>query len=142
MVVANAAPANLNWVEARGACKLSTVFEQLRADVMSDIEQRHNLRKATVPEVNGAFGYRFEIVRSSNSFTVLLHAGGIHKKSVTFILADAHIEVQNENSKLFDATIGLNDRGECTFRVKEQECYSWQIRKMALEELFFNFVTI
>ena len=36
---------------------------------------------------------------------------------------------------MFDATLTLNDKGECRLKIGEKELDFWQFRKLALEDL-------
>jgi hypothetical protein len=128
---------NFDWVRARKLCSLGTIFEMLRLSVKDDIDTRNSMRKPITPDVPGVFMYRFDMAGNGRNFTVILTGEKIHK-SVTFALADTFIEIQNESAVMFKATIGLNDDGECTFRIDGQDRNSWQLRKMALEGLFFS----
>jgi hypothetical protein len=38
----------------------------------------------------------------------------------------------------FTGALTLNNNGECRLRVKDEELEQWQVRRMALEELFFG----
>jgi hypothetical protein len=119
-----------DWVTERSLCSLPKVYEKLRLDIQRDVKTRNALRSPTEQ-------YVFETVGNGGSFAVLLHANKVHK-SITFSLGDKCIEVQNENAKMFDATVGLNDDGECMLLVNGQERRLWQVRKLALEQLFFG----
>ena len=130
-----------DWVKARQDCSLGAGFELLKMSIVHDIETRNLMRKPYIPEVTTAFLYKFQLVTSGNSFAVVLdgQGTGLHK-AVKFTLTDARIEVRNDAGSMFNATVGLNDEGECTFFVDDKERASWHLRKMALEELFFRFV--
>lgn len=128
---------DFDWVRARKLCSLGTAFEALKLAVKSDIETRNAMRGPSIPDVPTAFMYKFEMASGSTSFTVILTGHRIHE-AVTFVLTDAGIEVQSQNAKMFTATVSLNDEGECAFVVDGHERQSWQVRKLALEQLFFN----
>jgi hypothetical protein len=125
-----------DWVTARKNCCLGTVFEALKLSIKGDIEKRNLMRKPYLEDIPNAFMYKFDMTGTSKSFAVILTGQGIHG-SVTFVLSDSCIEVQSESAVMFRATIGLNDDGDCAFYVNGQERQSWQIRKEALEKLFF-----
>jgi hypothetical protein len=135
-MVAESVPENFDWVKARKLCSLGTAFEILRLFVKGDIDTRNSMRKSYIPDVN-AFMYKFDITGNDRNFTVILTGQKLHK-SVTFTLTEACIEVQSESATMFKTTVGLNDEGECAFFVGGQERKSWQIRKMALDQLFFD----
>ena len=43
-------------------------------------------------------------------------------------------------TKVFHATVGLNDAGQCVLYVDGKERSSWHVRKLALDHLFFAIV--
>jgi hypothetical protein len=120
-----------DWVTARSLCSLRKVFETLTLEVQGDIETRNNLRP------DGA-QYKFNFVRKENAATVFLEANTPHW-FVKFILLDKKIEVRDQNDKLmFETTVTLNNEGECRLLVKSMEYTLWQVRKLALEQMFFS----
>jgi hypothetical protein len=108
----------------------------LGLEIQQDVDTRNAMRPA-IPQFG--FEYAFEMVGDEKSFTVHLHAYKVHK-SVSFTLADGRIEVQDANAKVFHATVGLNDAGECVLYVDGKERSSWHVRKLALDHLFFAIV--
>jgi hypothetical protein len=58
---------------------------------------------------------------------------------VTFSLAEHAILVRNDRGDLmFEITVAFRDDGQCRLAVNEKERDSWQVRRMALEELMFQ----
>jgi hypothetical protein len=58
---------------------------------------------------------------------------------VYFKLENNNISVRDEEHVLlFEATVGLNDVGECKPKINGQEREVWQMRRMSLEKLFFE----
>jgi len=43
-----------------------------------------------------------------------------------------------DGKKILEATLTLNDSGECRVKIGGQEYELWQMRKKALENLFFK----
>jgi len=125
-----------DWVTERSLCSLARVFERLGLEVQQDVDVRNAMRPA-IPQFG--FEYAFEMVGDEKSFAVHLHAYKL-EKSVTFSLADGYIEVQDANARKFQATVGLNDAGDCKLYIDGQERTSWHLRKLALDQLFFGFV--
>jgi hypothetical protein len=95
------------------------------------------MREPYPQEYGGGFKYKFDFIGASKKFTALVHGHSLHK-TVSFSLADNWIEIQPDNSPMFKATVGLNDEGECVLDVDGEQRYPWQVRKMALEDLFFG----
>ena len=60
--------------------------------------------------------------------------------SVLFTLARSVIRVSEgeTNTPVFNVGIGLNSDGDCRFKVGDKECDSWEVRRKALEEMFFK----
>jgi len=125
---------NFDWVTARYSCSLTNVFETLKLQIQKDVEIRNKLS----PE---RADYVFKIITKADIFTVFLE-GNVTHWGVKFILSSKTvktIEVRDENDKLMiEATVTLNDDGECRLQVNGQERELWQVRKMALEKLFFS----
>lgn len=130
-------PENLDWVKARNECSASQMFERLRLEIGSDIATRN----AQLP-AGSAFTFTLEMF--NGSFSVIRKAAG-DSPAVIFSRKGEEITAKStEDGKLlFTATVTLNDLGECKFRIKDEqkqqaEKYSWQLRRMALQELFFD----
>jgi hypothetical protein len=121
-------PEHLDWIAARAKCSIEQVFESLRGQVKKDVEARNLL-----PDHS-----RFNVHFSGDTFTVMRGDGG-GLKSVVFALPGKYIEIQNgDRQVLFTASLTLNDAGECKLKVDERELELWQVRRRALEELFFG----
>jgi hypothetical protein len=123
-------PPQFDWVTQRSACTLPKVFAALRQQVEADVKTRNDLRPNYAP-------YEFSLTENIEQFAVILKAKDV-SRSVTFRLADNAISVHDDkDAPIFQVTIAFNDRGECKLYVNEQERESWQIRRMALENLLF-----
>jgi hypothetical protein len=118
-----------NWVKERGKCSPSLAFERLRGEVRQDVEDRNAIR-GPIP----SHAYLFQS-DSSTSFTVILSGNQLHS-SVRFLLSGEVISVEIHEQRL-DATLTLQDTGECVFKLGREEVGFWQFRKRALEKLFF-----
>jgi hypothetical protein len=127
----------MNWVNERAKCSLGQMFEQLKADVQSDIDARNKCFAQNV-------GFSFKMISSqSNRFAVLKDYANetFANRSILFMLDSRGIKVTNpanNNAEILNATITFNDLGECRFKVNGKERESWQLRKEALEDLFFQ----
>lgn len=122
---------NLDWVTARSLCSLATVFETLKLQVQQDVETRNKLRPENAH-------YKFNFVTKGDRFTVFLEANLPHW-SVQFKLSDKSIQIHDEGDNLLmEATVTLNDDGECRLRINGTERELWQVRKTVLERLFFS----
>lgn len=111
------------------------VFMQLYQDSKTDAEKATKLQPDPLPGRNRK---AFEAALSStgNLFTVYSTDG--RRRPIEFSLRENRIEVQTA-SDLLALTIALDNQGKCKIRVnKGDELDGWQVRKMVLEELFFD----
>ncbi|HEY2461596.1 MAG TPA: hypothetical protein VGI16_12350 [Candidatus Acidoferrum sp.] len=122
-------PEELNWIKARSACSLAYMYEKLRLQILEDIDLQNKLPGHA----------RFDMKTGNADFSVMTYSvEGI--KSMQFSLVMPHtIRVNNGDGALkFEATLTLNDAGECKLRIDGKELELWQIRRRALEDLFFE----
>jgi hypothetical protein len=120
-----------NWVTQRSQCSFPNVFKDLRLQVEEDVKTRNALRPNNAP-------YQFSVADAGDGFTVGLEAGDFHK-SVLFSLAEHAIVVKDDaGNPMFEVTLTFNDAGECRLHVQDKELESWQVRRMALEDLLFR----
>lgn len=136
-------PDDFDWVAAQAKCSTESMFEQLRTRVRADVQHR-----------NGVFNHedqwRFEFHDDGDEFEVvrLLSSGsaqpsGRHAPRVTasvrFARTGRRIHVQGEDVDVeFVAVVTLDVSGQCRFAVGEAVYADWEIRRMALEQLFFE----
>ena len=59
-------------------------------------------------------------------------------RSVVFELVDEGIRVRDDQKVSFIATATISNERICKLKVDDQEYEFWQVRKMALENLFFG----
>jgi hypothetical protein len=122
---------NFDWVAARSACSIGSVFEQMQADIAADV-QAANLQRET-----GA-NYGYKVFNEHALTSVYLEGNRVHGKRVFFKQGEAGISIENEKGLMFQATLILTDSGQCRFLVDGTEKEFWQVRRMALEDLFFG----
>jgi hypothetical protein len=124
-------PAKFDWVTERSSCSLPKVFKTLRLQVEEDVKSRNALRPDNSP-------YEFSLAENAGDFTVRLEAKDL-RQSVTFSLAEHAISVRDDKGNpIFDVTLTFTDEGKCRLNVNNQPREFWQVRRMALEELFFR----
>ena len=131
------APDAFDWVSAQAACTPAAMFERLRVGVKQDVETR-----------NGLVGLddeaRFEFSEDSEAFDVTRLEGSRFGKPaiaalVRFERAGRRINVHGEDVDVdFTAILTLDPAGQCRFVVGEALYTEWEIRRMALELLFFD----
>ena len=122
---------DFNWVKERAECSLGLVFAKLTAEIQDDVEKRNQAPQEARP-------VKFATGSISGNHIVVVKEGRFNK-GVTFRLTQDCIEVLDDAERpMFEATLTLNDDGECRFKIGGQEVESWQLRKKALEDLFFK----
>jgi hypothetical protein len=129
-------PKELDWVKERAACTLINMFRSLEAAVSADIETAQSISGGRpVLKFASHSGKTFSVTRM---FEPNLPFG----ESVAFICEQDAINVQWRDSKsntpMFEATVTLDNDGNCKFRVGEQTLEQWQVRRLALEKLVFG----
>src|SRR5687767_15144652 len=144
LMSADHASDDFDWVGAQAKCSTQSMFEQLRARIQADVQNR-----------NGIFDrddhWRFEFHSDADEFEVtrLVGASGGAQPpgrgaprvtgSVRFVRNGRRIHVQGEDVDVdFVAVVTLDPTGHCRFAVGEAVYVDWEIRRMALEQLFFE----
>ncbi|HEY5176290.1 MAG TPA: hypothetical protein VII95_12075 [Terriglobales bacterium] len=127
----NGKMSNFDWVSARGACSIRKVFEQLKLGAMDDVRAINALRAGLVCDMaDNSTGDFFSVFREGNG-----------SRTVKFSSAsDDEITITNSTGMNLRVTLTLNNQGDCKLRIvgKDEELEQWQVRRMALEELFFG----
>ena len=124
-------PQELNWVDARAECSLAEMFKSLELGVHEDVERRVSLLK---PEEQ----LMFRAVSRARRFSVVCESNEFEPRAVDFSCTGREITVSAGGEVKFTATIALANSGRCKFIVNEKELEQWQVRRMALEDLFFD----
>jgi hypothetical protein len=120
-----------DWVTERSSCTLPKVFSMLRMQVEDDVNIRNAQRMKNS-------SYKFLVKEDVGEFTVLLEAEAI-SRSVIFKLGDRAIVVHGEDGDpIFEVTLSFDHQGECLLSVGNERRDFWQVRRMALENLFFR----
>jgi hypothetical protein len=123
-----------SWVMARYACSPFEVYKQLQMGCERDVSERDETRRPPPKDP-----FIFKIASSGDSFLVWLEGDRI-SSSVEFRWTEKGISVRDNNKKPFlEATLTLNDEGECRLKVGTDSLTCWQFRRRSLEDLFFNF---
>ena len=128
---------DFDWVTVRYSCSPAAVFQKVRLEVEEDVRKRNE----QCPKDRG---YEFSVVigHSATAFTVLVSGDSIDQKVVKFSLTRRGITVHKDGSSKpnIEASLTLNNDGECRLKIDDSEYDFWQFRRMALEELFFEAV--
>ena len=137
-------PDDFDWVAAQAKCSTESMFEQLRTRIRADVQHRNGVFNH---EDQWRFefhddGDEFEVVRLVSSGTAQpagRHAPPRVTASVRFVRNGRRIHVQGEDVDVeFVAVVTLDVSGQCRFAVGEMVYADWEIRRMALEQLFFE----
>lgn len=134
-------PQELDWVKVRAACSLVKVFKELHTGAIQDVEQmnlehKSNALKPSFGTTDGSAGTVFMVFQEGTP-----HPGFSEAQSRTgrFSLRDDRIEIRGVSCSVeMTITLTINDKGRCKLRVGGQDLEQWQVRKMALEDLFFG----
>ena len=126
----NKLPDNFDWVRERAACSVAAVFRRLQSEVEQDIQ--------AVNAVLGLDENQFCVSAnaSRDSFVVSReeHTGG----EVRFWRGSNEIQIKRNDRPDLVVTVTLKDDGQCRLKMSTgEEVEPWQLRRMALEELFF-----
>lgn len=131
----------LDWVNAFSGCSLGKVFHQLKLQIAEDVKARNGQIQSLSVAVT-IKPYAFAMTEQGERFSVFVEGDKVPRgNSVSFALEEKKICVTDANGALlFEATLTLNDEGECRLKVGGQEREFWQVRRMALQKLFFETV--
>ena len=132
--MAMASDDNFDWVTAQAGCSAEQMFQKLQDGAQADVERRNA----------AGFGrhdnWRFEFHADEGNFEVvriaeLSKAGA----AVTFEREGPRINIDGDGVDVrIHAVVGINPSGECRFFVGELEFLGWEVRKQALDQLFFE----
>jgi hypothetical protein len=125
---------NFDWVTSLAGCSAEQMFQKLMAGTKADVDRR-----------NGAtFGskqtWRFEFHEDEDGFEVV-RTGGTSREAgfVTFQREGPRINISGDGVDVhLTAIVGINANGDCRYFIGEGEFLGWEVRKQALEQLFFD----
>ncbi len=124
----------VDWVTAQSKCNAASIFARLQSGVMQDVERRNGLRRPSDDDLV------FEFHEDDEGFEVTRrHGTGRVTGAVKFERAGRRIHVQGDDIDVeFTAVVTLDVTGACRLVVGEAMYSEWEIRRMALEILFFE----
>ena len=129
-------PDDFDWVAAQANCSAAAMFERLLTSVRHDVERRNLLLK----EVDVKF--EFEELEGGCEVSRVVPSpftGSKVDALVRFEREGRRIHVRGEDVDVdFTAVVALDPGGVCRFVVAEAMYSEWEIRRMALEQLFFE----
>lgn len=125
---------SFDWVTAQASCSIELMFQKLQDGAKADVDRR-----------NGAtFGrkddWRFEFHVDEDEFEVTRHAGSTKDSAfVTFTREGSRINITGDGVDVqLTAIVGINAHGDCRYYIGEGEFLGWEVRKQALDLLFFE----
>lgn len=130
-------PDDFDWVAAQSKCSATSMFTRLQAGVKDDVHRRNSL-------FGRDDGWKFEFLEDTGGFEVSRVVGSRFTASkvaalVKFERAGPRIHVHGDDVDVdFTAVVALDAGGLCRFVVGEAMYSEWEIRRMALEQLFFE----
>jgi hypothetical protein len=120
-----------DWIAARSACSLPRVYKTLKLEVEEDVRERNAQRPENAE-------YQFSIEEKERQFSVVLDAKDF-RRAVTFVYEDhAILVLDSSGNQMFEVTLHFGEDGRCRMKAKEENRDSWQVRRMALEDLLFR----
>ncbi|MGB8769043.1 MAG: hypothetical protein WCC92_05485 [Candidatus Korobacteraceae bacterium] len=120
-----------NWVKARrDDCSLGQVFKDLERGVRRDVDAAN--------ESSEGQPHKFKVSSEEGHFSVTRSSSTAMPLSVEFCLKRDEIEIGAGGEPEFVITLTLNNEGRPVLKANGKELELWQVRKMALEELFFG----
>jgi len=126
-------PRELDWVGVRAACSVQKIFKELTAGVEDDVKAI-NAVPLPWPNQNS-----IQCSPNRDGTLFVVGRGNAIKGLVKFHLGTDRIEIVDEASdQTLVVTLTVNDEGRCKLKVGTEELEQWQVRRRALERLFFH----
>ena len=125
---------NFDWVTAQAGCSAELMFQKLQDGAKADVDRRNG---ATFGRKDG---WRFEFHVDEDEFEVTRHAGSAKDTAfVTFTREGSRINITGDGVDVqLTAIVGINAHGDCRYYIGEGEFLGWEVRKQALDLLFFE----
>jgi hypothetical protein len=132
--MATASDDNFDWVSAQAGCSAVQMFQKLQEGAKADVERR-NFAAARRND-----NWQFEFHPGEDDFEVVRIAPSSKDgAAVTFTLNGPRIDIDGDGVDVrITAVVGINPGGECRYFVGELEFLGWEVRKQALDQLFFE----
>jgi len=126
---------DFDWVTAQAGCSVELMFQRLQDGARADVEKR---KSATFGRTDG---WRFEFHPDEGDGFEVVRIAGSSKASatVTFFREGSRVEITGDGVDVqITAIVGINPHGDCRYYVGEIEYLGWEVRKQALDLLFFE----
>jgi hypothetical protein len=125
----NNVPQELDWVNVRSNCSTVEMFKQLRAACEGDVAEINAKRNNVVS---------FRLTLNSSGTMFIVSEEGSLTREVKFYLGEEFIKVVRPGMEDVRLVPTLNNEGRCKLSNNQAELEQWQVRRMALEDLFFG----
>jgi hypothetical protein len=132
--MATASDDNFDWVTAQAGCSAAQMFQKLQDGARADVDRRNSAA------ANRSDNWRFEFHEDDDGFEVVRIADSSKAgAAVTFVLDGPRINIDGDGVDVrITAIVGINHSGDCRYFVGELEFLGWEVRKQALDLLFFE----
>ena len=133
--MAEHAPDDFDWVAAHATCSASSMFGRLRTGVSEDVRRRNGqMGVAAYPRFeveDGEEEHTFDVTRLDDRDSVTAF--------VTFKRAGRRILVSGDGVDVdLTMVLAVDPAGSCRYVIGEALYAEWEVRRMALEQLFFE----
>jgi hypothetical protein len=128
---------DFDWVRAQAKCSAAAMYEQLRARVREDVQRRNGV-------LDRGDGWTFEFYEDDDGFEAsrLVASGRSDRRVLALVRFERdgrRITIRGEDVDVeLTAIVTIDHAGACRYVVGEAVYSDWEIRKMALEQLFFE----
>lgn len=125
---------NFDWVTAQAGCTAEQMFKKLLDGAKQDVDRRN------ASNFGRDDGWRFEVhADDDDHFEVSRVAGSKSSAFVTFERVGPRINIEGDGVEVqLFATASINHAGACRYFIGESEYLGWEVRKLALDTLFFE----
>ena len=132
--MATASDDNFDWVTAQAGCSALQMFQKLQDGAEEDVNRRNAAASGRSDT------WRFEFHAGDDGFEVVrIAASSKDGAAVAFALDGPRINIDGDGVDVrITAVVGINPAGDCRFFVGELEYLGWEVRKQALDQLFFE----
>ena len=132
--MATASDDNFDWVSAQAGCSAVQMFQRLQDGAKADVERRNAAASGRSDD------WRFEFHDGDDGFEVVrIAASSKDGAAVTFAREGPRINIDGDGVDVrIIAVVGINPSGDCRYFVGELEYLGWEVRKQALDQLFFE----
>ena len=122
------------WVKARFDCSVRSMFDRLREEVKCDVTARKELN----PSIKGNRSFEFRFQSTGDTFVVSAERGESSRVAVFSVFEGTIVVLDQGDAVIVKGRVALSDDGVCRISVAGIEVETWQFRKRALEQLFFE----